>query len=151
MAFRFSLQKILDIKLDQLAAAEKQETFWRNEVGKIERRIEILRLAYLADREALNTQIAGSSLAERPLFEASLEAKKEDIMKELRKLNSARAQLAEWSSRALELRKKTRGLEKVRARRMAEFHRKAEEVLQKEIDNRAALRAWKNRQEDGSL
>lgn len=151
MAFRFSLQKILDIKLHQLAAAEKQEAFWKDEVGQIEQRIELLRLSYLADREALNTQISHSSLTDRPLFEASLEAKKEDIMRELRSLNAAQAQLAEWAERALVLRKKTKGLEKVKARRVEEFHRREEEALQKEMDNRAALRAWRSRQEDGSL
>jgi flagellar biosynthesis chaperone FliJ len=151
LAFRFSLQKILDIKQDQLIEAEKNERIWKARVEAIEARIENLRLAYFADREALNTQVAGSALAERHLYEGSLESKKQLIMGELRKLSAARASLAEWGERALGLRKKVKALEKVKSRRQLEFDRREEKILQGEIDSRAALRAWRNSQEDGQL
>jgi len=142
MAFKFQLQSVLDIKLKELEEAEIVERTIRNEITLREQRVNNLRDAYLLDRDQLNDAVRQAQLQQVKLFEISLEDKKFKIMEILRMLAQLRELLQHAKQRTLALRKKTKGLERIKDKRFAEHETRAERRLQQEIDSRSAMQTW---------
>jgi flagellar biosynthesis chaperone FliJ len=142
MAFKFQLQSVLDIKLKELEEAESVERTIRNEITLREKRVNDLRDAYLLDRDQLNDAVRQAQLQQVKLFEISLEDKKFKIMEILRMLAQLRELLQHAKQRTLALRKKTKGLERIKDKRFAEHESRAERRLQQEIDGRSAMQTW---------
>lgn len=140
--FRFHLQSILDLSKNELERAEAEELRLRAEVSAAERAINLLRDAYIADREELNGRLAASEFKDVQLLGISLEGKKDQIMERLRGLAALRAVLAAAVQRSLTLRKKTAGLERLRDKRRSEYDLRQERRLQSEVDTRAAQQVW---------
>ena len=142
MSFRFQLQSVLDIKLKELEEAEVVERTIRNEITLREQRVNDLRDAYLLDRDQLNDAVRQAQLQQVKLFEISLEDKKFKIMEILRMLAQLRELFQLAKKRTLALRKKTKGLERIKEKRFAEYESRAERRLQQEIDSRSAMQTW---------
>lgn len=140
--FRFHLQRILDLSKNELERAEAEELHLRSEVSAAERAINLLRDAYIADREELNGRLAASEFKDVQLLGISLESKKDQIMERLRSLAALRAVLAAAVQRSLTLRKKTAGLERLRDKRRNDYDLRQERRLQSEVDTRAAQQVW---------
>lgn len=140
--FRFHLQSILDLSKNELERAEAEELRLRAEVSAAERAINLLRDAYIADREELNGRLAASEFKDVQLLGISLESKKDQIMERLRGLAALRAVLAAAVQRSLMLRKKTAGLERLRDKRRNDYDLRQERRLQSEVDTRAAQQVW---------
>lgn len=140
--FRFHLQSILDLSKNELERAEAEELRLRAEVSAAERAINLLRDAYIADREELNGRLAASEFKDVQLLGISLESKKDQIMERLRGLAALRAVLAAAVQRSLTLRKKTAGLERLRDKRRNDYDLRQERRLQSEVDTRAAQQVW---------
>jgi flagellar biosynthesis chaperone FliJ len=142
MGFKFQLQSVLDIKLKELEEAEIVERTIRNEITLREKRVNDLRDAYLLDRDQLNDAVRQAQLQQVKLFEISLEDKKFKIMEILRMLAQLRELLQHAKQRTLALRKKTKGLERIKDKRFVEHESRAERRLQQEIDSRSAMQTW---------
>jgi hypothetical protein len=142
MAFKFQLQSVLDIKIKELEEAEIVERTIRNEITVREQKVNDLRDAYLLDRDQLNDAVRQAQLQQVKLYEVSLEDKKFKIMEILRMLAQLRELLQHAKQRTLSLRKKTKGLERIKDKRLAEHESRAERRLQQEIDSRSAMQTW---------
>lgn len=145
--FRFNLQSILDLSRKDLEEAEAEELRLRGEVAASERQINRLRDAYIADRESLNQHLSASEFRDIPLLESSLENKKDQIIESLRSLTVLRGMLAAATKRALKIRKRTAGLERLRDKKRSEYDLRQERRLQNEIDARAAQQVWQRKRE----
>jgi hypothetical protein len=151
MAFKFQLQSVLEIKIKELEEAEIVERTIRNEITLREQRVNDLRDAYLLDRDQLNDAVRQAKLQQVKLFEISLEDKKFKIMEILRMLAQLRELLQHAKQRTLALRKKTKGLERIKDKRFAEYETRAERRQQQEIDSRSAMQTWsRNARNTGS-
>ncbi len=151
MSFRFGLQSVLDMKLKELEFAETYELQLKGKIEALERDIERLRVAYLEDRDRLNQLMRDSEYAEAQIFELSLSSKKDQIMELLKVLNETKERLAVCTQLCVSLRKKTRGLEKMKEKKLLRYERGVEKRLQDEIDTRSSVQAWRRKLEGGPL
>lgn len=151
MSFRFALQNVLDIKLEELEALQNAERRVRADMQILEDKIEILRDGYFTDRENLNLKLRSSEFNDVKIFELSLEDKKRKIMDLLRGLNELRQALEALNKKTLELKKMTSGLEKLKERKKIAYEKKLESKLQLEIDNRSAVAVWNRNRSQRSL
>lgn len=142
MSFKFQLQSVLEIKLKELEEAESVERTLRQEIALREQRVTEIRDAYLLDREELNDSVREAKLQQAKLYEISLEDKKNKMMEILKVLAQLRELLQHAKRRTLMLRKKTKGLERIKEKRFAEYEVRAERRLQQEIDSRSAMQVW---------
>ncbi len=139
--FSFRLQRVLELRRTQLAAAE---TAWQALAGQQRRLRQEIVQAGEASLEVLRASstsdaISGATLKATAGHLAALALKTESLQSTVRELATRQEQ--EWPG-IVELRRKVKLLEKLRARRLDHYQREADRALEAEASELHLIRKF---------
>ena len=86
MSFKFSLQKILELREEEVNFAQTQFNLAQNKILQLKNLLESERHLYFSDREELNTAVKKVEFTEIQIFEKSLTLRQTKMMELLKNL-----------------------------------------------------------------
>ena len=87
MSFKFSLQKILELREEEVNFAQTQFNLAQNKILQLKTLLESERHLYFNDREELNAAVKKVEFTEIQIFERSLTLRQSKMMELLKNIN----------------------------------------------------------------
>lgn len=143
MTFRFSLQRILNLREQETHDAEIKVEYTRTIINELKKMINEERDLYFSEREDLNKSLELSQMHKVNLFERSLTIRQERIMELLDNLRSYQSDLEVFQQALIQSKRNQKIIENLRDIKKKEFLEKEaikEQTLLDEIGTQKFLR-----------
>lgn len=144
MTFRFSLQRILNLREQETQDAEMRVEYAKRVISELRRMINEERDHYFSDREELNKYVKEAQMNKVTLFERSLGLRQERIIELLDNLRSCQSDLEMYQQTLIQSRRNQKILENLKNIKEKEFRIKEsykEQTILDEVGNQKFLRS----------
>jgi flagellar FliJ protein len=144
LTFRFSLQRILNLREQESQDAELRVEYAKKVISELRTMIYQERDHYFSDREELNKYVKESQMHKVILFERSLAIRQERIIELLDNLRSCQSDLEVYQQALIQSRRNQKIIENLKDIKEKEFLMKEarkEQIILDEVGNHKFLRA----------
>ena len=144
MTFRFSLQRILNLREQETQDAEMRVEYAKRVISELKKMINEERDYYFSDREELNKYVKETQMHKVTLFERSLAIRQERIIELLDNLRSCQSDLEVYQQALIQSRRNQKILENLKDIKEKEFRIKEtykEQTILDEVGNQKFLRS----------
>lgn len=144
MRFRFSLQRILNLREQETQDAEIRVEYAKRVISELKNMIEVERDLYFSDRDELNKYVKETQMHKVTLFERSLALRQERIIELLDNLRSCQSDLEVYQQALIQSRRNQKILENLKDIKSKEFLLKEnykEQTILDEVGNQKFLRS----------
>ncbi|MES2613904.1 MAG: hypothetical protein V4591_00650 [Bdellovibrionota bacterium] len=150
MTFRFSLQKILELRKTEAMDAQKQVNETQSSIFKLKELLEREKNLYFSDRDGLNIVVQKFEATEIKIYEKSLAIRQSKMMDLLKSIRDVQNELKIQERNLMQAKLNQRVIEKLSALREKEYEAEQTRNEQYLLDEMAALSFIKSRLEDES-
>lgn len=143
MNFKFSLQRILNLREQETQEAELKVEKIRNVITELKKMVNHERDMYFHDREELNKNVIETQMNNVTLYEQSLQLRQERIMEILENIRTYQLDLEVYQQALIQSRRNQKILENLRDLKKKEFLEKEtakEQALIDEISTQRFIR-----------
>jgi flagellar export protein FliJ len=147
MTFRFSLQKILELRELETNQAQKQVIETKNKIAQLKKILEEERHLYFSDRDALNQWVLKVNLSEIQIYEKSLALRQSRMMDLLTILREMDVELKERDELFMKAKLNQKIIEKLYQIKEKEYEKMESIKEQQNLDEMANMGFIKNRLE----
>ncbi len=147
MSFKFSLQRILNLREQETQEAELKVEKIRNIISELKKMVHHERDMYFHDREELNKNVLDTQMNNVALFEGSLRLRQERIMEILDHIRTYQSDLEVLQQALIQSRRNQKILENLRDLKKKEFFEKEasrEQAMLDEISTQRFIRGQMN-------
>ncbi len=144
MTFRFTLQKILNLREQETRDAELRVEYTRNIINELKRMINEERDFYFTEREELNKSVQLTQMHKISLFERSLTIRQERIMELLDNLRTYQSDLEIYQQALIQSKRNQKIIENLRDIKKKEFLEKESIKEQARLDEIGAQKFLRN-------
>lgn len=144
MTFRFTLQKILNLREQETRDAELRVEYTRNIINELKRMINEERDFYFTEREELNKSVQLTQMHKISLFERSLTIRQERIMELLDNLRTYQSDLQIYQQALIQSKRNQKIIENLRDIKKKEFLEKESIKEQARLDEIGAQKFLRN-------
>ena len=148
MSFKFSLQKILELREEEVNFAQTQFNLAQNKILQLKNLLESERHLYFSDREELNTAVKKVEFTEIQIFEKSLTLRQTKMMELLKNLREVQKDKNEKENILIQAKLNKKVIEKLYQIKEKEFEKKELMREQYLLDEIAILNHKKNNYEE---
>jgi flagellar FliJ protein len=148
MSFKFSLQKILELREEEVNLAQTQFNLAQNKILQLKTLLESERHLYFSDREELNTAVKKVEFTEIQIFEKSLTLRQTKMMELLKNLREVQKEKNEKENILIQAKLNKKVIEKLYQIKEKEFEKKELMREQYLLDEIAILNHKKNNYEE---
>ena len=150
MSFRFSLQKILDLRLKEVNEAQKEVILTENRILQLRRLLEQERLQYFSDRDELNVVVKKVEFTEIKIYEKSLSIRQNKMMELLRNIRDLQSDLTHKQSILIQAKLNQKVVTKLHDIKAKEYEKKEALKEQYLLDEMAVMAFRRNTLEEDS-
>jgi flagellar FliJ protein len=147
MSFRFSLQKILDLREQETKNAESNVAEMHGIILQLKQILEKERDFYFQDRDNLNLSVKNVEFSQIKIFEQSLAIRQEKMMNILKNIRDAQFDLKDKELILIQAKKNQKMIEKLYKIKEQEYLKKENQKEQRLLDEIANNNFIKNRLE----
>ncbi|KAB8032156.1 flagellar export protein FliJ [Fluviispira multicolorata] len=143
MSFRFSLQRILNLREQETIDAELRVEYAKRVIAELKNMIHKERDLYFSDRDELNLCVQKAQIHKVTIYERSLNIRQGRIMELLDNLRSCQSDLEVYQQTLIQARRNQKIIEKLKEIKEKEFRRKEsykEQSVLDEVGNQKYLR-----------
>ena len=144
MTFRFTLQKILNLREQETRDAELRVEYTRNIINELKRMINEERDFYFNEREELNKSVQLTQMHKISLFERSLTIRQERIMELLDNLRTYQSDLEVFQQALIQSKRNQKIIENLKDIKKKEFLEKESIKEQARLDEIGAQKFLRN-------
>lgn len=144
MSFRFSLQRILDLRSLEVEEAQKQLNNTKGIIAKLKNILEQERDHYFSDREALNSAVKNTEFTEIKIYENSLTIHQSKMMELLKNLRDLQQELKGQEENLMRAKLNKKVIEKLYTIKENEYTKKMQMQEQFLLDEMANQKFIKN-------
>jgi len=144
MTFRFTLQKILNLREQETRDAELRVEYTRNIINELKRMINEERDFYFTEREELNKSVQLTQMHKISLFERSLTIRQERIMELLDNLRTYQSDLEVFQQALIQSKRNQKIIENLKDIKKKEFLEKESIKEQARLDEIGAQKFLRN-------
>lgn len=147
MSFRFSLQRVLNLREQETQEAELKVEQTKSIINELKKMIHHERDLYFDERDELNKNVASSQLNNVIIYESSLRIRQERIMELLDNIRTYQSDLEVLQQVLIQCKKNKKILENLRDIKQKEFLKKEaarEQALLDDVSNQRYIRAQQN-------
>jgi flagellar export protein FliJ len=144
MTFRFTLQKILNLREQETRDAELRVEYTRNIINELKKMINEERDFYFTEREELNKSVQLTQMHKILLFERSLTIRQERIMELLDNLRTYQSDLEVFQQALIQSKRNQKIIENLRDIKKKEFLEKESIKEQARLDEIGAQKFLRN-------
>ena len=144
MTFRFTLQKILNLREQETRDAELRVEYTRNIINELKKMINEERDFYFTEREELNKSVQLTQMHKILLFERSLTIRQERIMELLDNLRTYQSDLEVFQQALIQSKRNQKIIENLRDIQKKEFLEKESIKEQARLDEIGAQKFLRN-------
>lgn len=147
MSFRFSLQRVLNLREQETQEAELKVEQTKSIINELKKMIHHERDLYFDERDELNKNVASSQLNNVIIYERSLRIRQERIMELLDNIRTYQSDLEVLQQVLIQCKKNKKILENLRDIKQKEFLKKEaarEQALLDDVSNQRYIRAQQN-------
>ncbi len=148
MSFRFSLQKILDLRTIQAQEALNQVDSTKKIILQLKELLDKERELYFSERNSLNNSVKKIEFTEIKIFEKSLALRQNKMMELLKTLREVQIDLRVQEGLFIEAKKNKKIIENLYEIKSEEFRKKEQKEEQYVMDELATQRFFKHRLEE---
>jgi flagellar export protein FliJ len=151
MTFRFSLQRILNLREQETQDAEMRVEYAKRVISELRKMINEERDHYFSDREELNKYVKETQMHKVTLFERSLAIRQERIIELLDNLRTCQSDLEVYQQILIQSRRNQKILENLKDIKEKEFRIKEsykEQTILDEVGTQKFLRSQMQEQGD---
>lgn len=140
MGFRFSLQRVLEIRNDVARACELRFEALVKKCAELRSVLTAERDSYLSEREELNDVIRQAQFEPIRMYEVSLETRKKRMIQVLEQLRAAEEDRVLAEQDMVRARRDVKVIEKYRDKKTKEYDKKIETAERKFFDEQATIK-----------
>lgn len=140
MNFKFSLQRVLEMREEHMRECEIELERARNVVVKLRALLTSERDIYFDEREELNASLQNSDLSKVSMYDGSLESRKKRMIQILENLKVAQSEVELAEQTLIQARRNLKVLENLRDKKLAEFNLAQDKHERKLLDEHANRR-----------
>ncbi|KAB8036116.1 flagellar export protein FliJ [Silvanigrella paludirubra] len=144
MTFRFTLQKILNLREQETRDAELRVEYTRNIINELKRMINEERDFYFNEREELNKSVQLAQMHKISLFERSLTIRQERIMELLDNLRTYQSDLEVFQQALIQSKRNQKIIENLKDIKKKQFLEKESIKEQARLDEIGAQKFLRN-------
>lgn len=148
MTFKFSLQKILDLREKEVEQAQLLVNSTKNSILQLKMILEKERVQYFSDRDELNAAVKKVEFTEIKIYEKSLSIRQSKMMETLKNIRDMQRDLSEFERILMETKLSQKSIEKLFEKKYKEYEKVQEMKEQQSLDELATLNFFKNQFED---
>ena len=148
MSFKFSLQKILELREEEVNFAQTQFNLAQNKILQLKTLLESERHLYFNDREELNAAVKKVEFTEIQIFERSLTLRQSKMMELLKNLREVQKEKNEKENILVQAKLNKKVIEKLYEIKEKEYEKKELMREQYLLDEIAILNHKKNSYEE---